>query len=46
MTLIAVHVMAFREHALMQNPRNKNAAGFLPVKHDMAAMLETSQSSS
>jgi len=36
-------IMSFGEHALMKNARNHDAFRFLPVKHDVPAMLMTAQ---
>ena len=33
--VFVVDGLSFREHALVQNPANQDAAGFLPVKHCM-----------
>jgi len=33
----------FREHALMQDAGNQNAASFLPIEQNMFAMLMTAQ---
>jgi hypothetical protein len=35
--------MSFGEHALMKNARNHDAFRFLPVKHDVPAMLMMAQ---
>ena len=43
LVVLIVEDMSFGEHALMKNARNHDAFTFLPVKHDVLAMLMTAQ---
>ena len=36
--------MALGQHTLVQDTRNQNAAAFLPVENDVAAVLKTLKS--
>jgi hypothetical protein len=41
--VFAIDGLALRQHAPMQDARNENAAGLLPVKHDVTTVLHTTQ---
>jgi hypothetical protein len=43
MVVPIVDSVSFDKHALMKDPRNQNASGFLSVEHNMLRMLHTSQ---
>ena len=42
--VLIVDCVPIRQHALMQDTRNQNAAPHLAVKHDMLAVLQPAQS--
>ena len=43
LVVFVVDSLLFGQHALMQDTGNQNAAGFLPVKHNMLALLHAPQ---
>ena len=41
--VIVIDGVSFRQHPLMENSRNENAARLAPEKHDMLALFDTAQ---